>query len=375
MSYIWYNNWPYNYTTFPSIVDHVDPWNQVYATGLHTEIENIENVLGKTIQGGYETVADRLDGLGPLIGSRPFKKTIGFTSDCDYVCDGDADDIQIQQALTETIGGTLIFREGTYTLTNMVNIYGSTTLKGAGYGTKIIQGVGINNSMLKCYNQSKVIIDGFYIDGGGDTKTITDGDIYILDSTNIIIANCFFANSKANAIKISGTSADIIITNNMFFGTGPYSMAITTGTRIVISNNSLYNRPMSLDANIESIGISNNVIYNGATSSVSPGVFLGYTQLGDLSPKIKIKKLTGTTAAAEGGTTDIAHGLTLSKVISITAVVQIGTTHVIPPNVVTQAELQYDVIIYQTNVTVTLHATNSGSILSKPVIITIIYEE
>jgi len=61
MSYVWYNNWPYNYSIFPSMTDHVDPVNETYFSGLHTEIENIENELGLNPSGDYDTVKDRLN--------------------------------------------------------------------------------------------------------------------------------------------------------------------------------------------------------------------------------------------------------------------------------------------------------------------------
>lgn len=65
MSYQFYNNWPYSYTVFPTMIDHVDPVNNDYFTGLHQEIENIENTLGLSPEGDYATVVDRLDALGP----------------------------------------------------------------------------------------------------------------------------------------------------------------------------------------------------------------------------------------------------------------------------------------------------------------------
>ena len=64
MGYQFSNNWPYNYTVFPTMVDHTDPVNNTYFSGLHTEIENIEDELGLDPAGDYSTVKNRLDALG-----------------------------------------------------------------------------------------------------------------------------------------------------------------------------------------------------------------------------------------------------------------------------------------------------------------------
>jgi len=44
--------------------DHVDPVNNQYFTGLHTEIENIENTLGIYVHEGFGNVKDKLEQHG-----------------------------------------------------------------------------------------------------------------------------------------------------------------------------------------------------------------------------------------------------------------------------------------------------------------------
>lgn len=100
----------------------------------------------------------------------------------------------------------------------------------------------------------------------------------------------------------------------------------------------------------------------------------GYTCLGDGSPAIKIKKLTTTpTGIVEGGTVSLAHGLTLSKIISVTSLVGPATIKVHPN--MTDAGYQYQWYVDGTNVTIQFHATNSESIINQPIVVTIIYEE
>jgi hypothetical protein len=101
----------------------------------------------------------------------------------------------------------------------------------------------------------------------------------------------------------------------------------------------------------------------------------GYIQLGDAAPAIKTKKLTGTTAAAEGGYTSVTHDVTSSKIISIAAVVFSDTGVGRTPGTRYPAGLEFSLDFNTTQASITNHDTNSESILSKPFVITITYEE
>ncbi|MGF6692643.1 hypothetical protein M2318_002715 [Metapseudomonas resinovorans] len=103
--------------------------------------------------------------------------------------------------------------------------------------------------------------------------------------------------------------------------------------------------------------------------------FNDFTQLGDTAPAIKQKKLTGTTAATEGGSVSVNHGVTSSKVTRVSVLVFHSGTNAILPGWVASAGYQYDVQLTSTGVQVVLHATNSENILSKSFTVVIDYEE
>ena len=90
---------------------------------------------------------------------------------------------------------------------------------------------------------------------------------------------------------------------------------------------------------------------------------------------VRIKKLTGTTGATEGDTTNIAHGLTLSKIIGLTVLVTATNGNLIPPSFVRVAEFQYDAFIDPTNIKVILSIANSGSILNSAITVLLTHEE
>ena len=101
---------------------------------------------------------------------------------------------------------------------------------------------------------------------------------------------------------------------------------------------------------------------------------VGFTVLGSGAPSIKMKKLTDTTGATENDQTDIAHGLTRAKIIGCQVLIQ-GTSNNIPPAFTDTAELEYYFFISDTNVSVMLHPSNSGNLLSKAITVLITYEE
>lgn len=109
----------------------------------------------------------------------------------------------------------------------------------------------------------------------------------------------------------------------------------------------------------------------------------GYTKLGDdaTAPKIKMKELSvfNTAAGATGLTSPIAHGLTVSKIISISVLVTVGTETLIPPVYTSDARLNYNYFISGANLYIKNSSTDCTSpgdhICGKPVKVLITYKE
>lgn len=101
----------------------------------------------------------------------------------------------------------------------------------------------------------------------------------------------------------------------------------------------------------------------------------GFSSLGGDAnhPAIKIKKLIGTTASTQGGVASIAHGLTTTKIIHISAAVAQNAGQLMCNGFQALNGYQFDVADNGTSIIIYNHPTNSGNILSKPVVITIIY--
>ncbi len=100
----------------------------------------------------------------------------------------------------------------------------------------------------------------------------------------------------------------------------------------------------------------------------------GYTKLGSDAPKIKMKKLTGTTGNTEGDITNITHGLTVSKIIGCQVLVTQSSNNLVPPVFTAVVEHEYDFFILASVVRIVLTTTNSGSILNGAITVLLTYE-
>ncbi|HEY0742524.1 MAG TPA: hypothetical protein VGD40_13710 [Chryseosolibacter sp.] len=124
-------------------------------------------------------------------------------------------------------------------------------------------------------------------------------------------------------------------------------------------------------------GALTNGLHIGNTTAPSSGNLEvdGFTKSGSDAPSIKMKKLTGTTAAAEGNEVLIAHGLTVSKIISVSVIVEATATFHIHEAYTNNVEYQFNWYLTDTQIRIWNTAGNSGNILSKPVKILITYEQ
>lgn len=120
---------------------------------------------------------------------------------------------------------------------------------------------------------------------------------------------------------------------------------------------------------------------NGTGGTIYAGYFsgntatTGFTQLGTDAPKIKVKKITGSTATTQGAYREIAHGLTLSKILSVEVIVSPTATTSHFKKWTAYNTYEFDYYIDDTKVQVLNINGNSGSILNKPLTIYITYEE
>lgn len=166
----------------------------------------------------------------------------------------------------------------------------------------------------------------------------------------------------ATANTSSLTSSSLTVTGNAFSVGG--STLVVTGGKVGIGNTApttkLHVSSGTLTVDGSGAGIINS----------------GFTTLGSAAPAIKMITISTTTAMTEGGNIIVAHGLTASKIISMSAMALVSTSY-FPPNLNYSAGAGYEYQLYHnsSDIIITNHATLSENILNKPLEIVITYKE
>ncbi|MCK4329604.1 right-handed parallel beta-helix repeat-containing protein [candidate division WOR-3 bacterium] len=154
----------------------------------------------------------------------------------DWVCDGTADDVEIQAALDQinTLGGGVVYvKQGTYNLSSNLTPYSNTILMGTGPGTVLNRTTA---TAINVNNKTRVVIENLRITG-----SCTQG-IQFYDATDGEIKQCWIDNSGINGIIITGSggvnnSHYNIIANNICSGSVTYGINIHGYENIIQGNN------------------------------------------------------------------------------------------------------------------------------------------
>jgi trimeric autotransporter adhesin len=102
----------------------------------------------------------------------------------------------------------------------------------------------------------------------------------------------------------------------------------------------------------------------------------GYTKLGgSTAPAIKVIKLTGTTASTMGGSVAIASGVTGSKVLEVSAMVEYTSGAFVPMAYNANTGYEYHCYVNGSSIVVINKSANSANVLSKPIKLMVTYEE
>ncbi len=152
------------------------------AITLQERLRNIERQIERLRL--YTGVANM--GGGAAVGNRPYATKVVAAVDsaaseaanADYVCDGTADEAQINAALTAAAGGLVLLLDGTYTLAADLSVPDSTVLAGLGQTATHLTGAAISNGALI---QNVFICD-----------LETSGGIVFATALNVTVRGCAF---------------------------------------------------------------------------------------------------------------------------------------------------------------------------------------
>jgi len=202
-------------------------WKNVYA--------NTANVSGKLNVGGFspfgflgssaQVIASNANVLQRGYGN--FLHWLGFNV---WVCDGTADDVEIQAAIG--INSRVVLSEGTFTLASTLVGASGLTLEGQGWSTIIILANGVNDDIFYAGSKPYITIRNLKLDGNKSNQGVGGNSLIFLQwSPSALVENVWAVNGKNSGIFNSaanniGTSNFTIIRNNLIDNMDTTSIAL-----------------------------------------------------------------------------------------------------------------------------------------------------
>ena len=200
--------------------------------------------------------------------------TAGWTAaDCDYLCDGTADQVEINNAITAlpASGGEIVILDGTYNITAKIDVTkNNASIRGNGNATilKRMFNSAEGGGVIVLTGRSGCKIADLQVDG--NKTSYTNGSnygIYLSSSSkNIITGNTY--NNNSYDILLSSSSNNIITgntcSNNITYGIFVFSSSndnTITGNTCNNNNRGIYLASSSNNNTVTGNTCNNNVVY------------------------------------------------------------------------------------------------------------------
>ena len=239
---------------------------------FHPLSENFLPVIPVSKGGtGASSVAGAQEALG-IGGKRTTRLTIGTSTsgwaakDCDYLCDGEADDVEINAAIDSLPedGGEIVLLDGSYYLTDDIDVgTAGVTIRGNGQATKLVRAAdGVTMINIR---YGGCTVEDLYLEGLIETYTGSSNcGIYIGPDNNIIRGctitgntsygiQCWGAHNmiSENTISKSYTGINIledynVVSNNVVLSNTENGINVQHGHNIITGNVSRLNAVANL---------------------------------------------------------------------------------------------------------------------------------
>lgn len=215
------------------------------------------------------------EGVGGGSGKRTSRYTVGSSaygwtsSDCDYLCDGTSDEVEINaaiQALRAT-GGEVVLLDGTYYLTGSILMdRNNVTIVGNGNNTKLTRGwMGVYASRgMILVTADYCEVKNLYFDGvRGTYNDYYNNGVYTDSSSdNCRVEGCMFVQHGGAAI-LNNAECGILVHN--WFENNDTCIDLSYGNQNVVSENTFktndYCIKVGSDGNIVSSNTMNTTTY------------------------------------------------------------------------------------------------------------------
>ncbi len=155
----------------------------------------------------------------------------GWTADdCDYLCDGTADNVEINaaiQALPST-GGEIVILDGTYNISRAILVNkANVTLSGCGFGTRLVG--EYDNNVCNIY-ASNCMVQNLFIKADGAVVCICINGFQ----------NCVIQNNYLDGTVCEETVVEVFGSNNICFSNiipgGYYCFQVSGSKNVIVGN-------------------------------------------------------------------------------------------------------------------------------------------
>ncbi|MCK5431409.1 MAG: right-handed parallel beta-helix repeat-containing protein [Gammaproteobacteria bacterium] len=166
---------------------------------------------------------------------------VGLSGNVDYLCDGVADDVQIQAAIDYVNGlggGSVYSNQGDYSISDTILMKSNVSLI-LNHRAKLILDDGVNKNVITATSVDKCFISGGEIDGNKANQSSTSFGIRYVTTTNsginnIVIHDCFIHGASFE------TSNSLTIENLKSYSNGFDGLFGKTSNRVILQNLELY---------------------------------------------------------------------------------------------------------------------------------------
>lgn len=203
----------------------------------------------------------------------------GWTeSDCDYLCDGTADDVEINAALTElpSTGGEIVILDGTYNITAKIAVTKSgTTIRGSGRSTilKRMWSSAVSEGVVNVYSTTGCRLENFSVDGTIGSYTVSYNYGIFFDTSDDCVSRDVCVFNARNGISLYNSNK-CVITACYLYEIQYNGITVNAGSYNLLTGNKVINTTVGQSAGVILYTGTYNRIEENHVERFSKGIYL-----------------------------------------------------------------------------------------------------
>ena len=249
----------------------------------HTGTQAANTITGLAdvaISGSYNDLSNKPEASG---GKRAARFTVGTSTagwtsaNCDYLCDGTADQVEINNAITAlpATGGEIVILDGTYNITAKIDVTkDNVSIRGNGNATilKRMFNSSVKEGVITLTGRSGCKIANLQIDGNKASYTNNNNyGICLNNSSNSNTITSNTCNNSSSGIRLNDSSNNTV-TGNACYNNSASGISLFASSNNTVTGNTCYNNNYGIY--LDSSSNDNTVTSNTFCNNNSCGIYL-----------------------------------------------------------------------------------------------------